>query len=77
MNDRVYFEWLQPILIENRCKGSGVILVGGGGGILGSLSINDGDEYENVKVNSRCLKLYRAHSILFIYFSKSKEHERL
>ena len=36
--------------------------------ILGSLSNNDGDGYENVtkKVRSRCVKLYRAHFISFI-----------
>ena len=35
--------------------------------IVGSLSNNDGDGYENVtyEVNSRCLKLYRAYSMLF------------
>ena len=36
--------------------------------ILGSLSNNDGDGYENVtkKVRLRCVKLYRAHFISFI-----------
>ena len=36
--------------------------------LIGSLSKNDGNGYENVilkKVNSRCLKLYRAYSISF------------
>ena len=35
--------------------------------LVGSLSNDDGDGYENVtgKVNSRCLKLYRAYFISF------------
>ena len=35
--------------------------------LIGSLSNNDGDGYENVteKVNSRRLELYRAYSISF------------
>ena len=35
--------------------------------LLGSLSNDDGDRYENVteKANSRCFKLYRAYYISF------------
>ena len=41
---------------------------------IGSLSNNDGNDYEKVtsKVNSRCLKFYRAYNTSFQFFFKKK-----